>query len=84
VDATGKATSAKAKCTHSAYEAPAEQCELDRQHEPRIRTGGVKEGYTTTFTQTHLPTMPRPFTPENLFAAGQEAQKRCDLLDATG
>lgn len=78
IDETGKATSAKANCTHAPLEPVMAQCQLNRPHEPRIRTGGKREGYTTTFTQTHLARPPR--SAEEYVAMSDEADKRCDLI----
>jgi len=80
IDKTGKALSAKAICTHPSYVDAEIQCELQRSHEPRLRTGGVREGYSKTFTRTHLPRMPK--SREDFMGMMAEANKRCDLLGA--
>lgn len=78
IDENGKATSAKVNCTYAPLEPIAAQCQLDIPHEPRIRTGGKREGYTRTFTETHV--AGRPKSMEEFMAMGEEANKRCDLI----
>jgi hypothetical protein len=78
IDETGKATSAKANCTFAPLEPVTAQCQLEVTHETRIRTGGKREGYTHTFTQTYLARGPRNI--EEFKAMSREADKRCDLI----
>ena len=80
VSAEGKAASASAVCSHPGYVAAEIQCEMERPQELRIRTGGVREGYTTSFNRTHLPRMPR--SAEEFQAMGDQADAKCDKLDA--
>jgi hypothetical protein len=79
VSAEGKAVSASAVCSHPGYVAAEIQCEMGRPQEPRIRTGGVREGYTTSFNRTHLPYLPR--SAEEFRAMGDQADAKCDKLD---
>lgn len=78
VDESGKATSAKANCTHAPLVPAVVQCQLETVHEQRSSADGKREGYTFTFTQIELARAPR--NRDDLTAMSDAADKRCDLI----